>query len=399
MKSFALYFHGGSGNRGCEAIVRTTSAMIRKNFDKSAINLYSFRTQEDEQLCPDFADNVYDMSTDSRANVCSSVKDKLMLKLLNLSSYKKSDEFYFGKYFDANLPLDEDVFISIGGDNYCYGDNTSFNAFNKLLKKKGKKTVLWGCSVDEGSFSDYTLEDLRRYDSIFVRETMSEKLFHEHGIKENVFLHPDPAFTLPVEKVSLPDNFKVKQTVGINISPLIMKYESSDNEGSGFASVKKLCEYILEKTPYDIAFIPHVYWESSCDLEPLNELQKLFSDSSRTVIFDKPLSAPQLKGVISQCCFYIGARTHSTIAAYSTCVPTLVLGYSIKSKGIATDLFGSYDGFVIPIQSIKDTNSLADGFENMMKNENKIKTVLETKMPSYISQAFDAGKKLYSIYH
>ena len=51
--------------------------------------------------------------------------------------------------------------------------------------------------------------------------------------------------------------------------------------------------------------------------------------------------------MISQCRFFIGSRTHSVIAAYSSGVPTLALGYSIKSKGIAQDIFGEYETYAV----------------------------------------------------
>lgn len=70
----------------------------------------------------------------------------------------------------------------------------------------------------------------------------------------------------------------------------------------------------------------------------------------------------QLKGYISRCRFFIGARTHATIAAYSTFVPTLVLGYSIKSRGIATDLFGSDENYVISIQDLLNEEDLYQAF-------------------------------------
>ncbi|MFR4670990.1 MAG: hypothetical protein ACLT69_14285 [Intestinibacter bartlettii] len=56
-----------------------------------------------------------------------------------------------------------------------------------------------------------------------------------------------------------------------------------------------------------------------------------------------------IKGYISRCRLY-RARTHATIAAYSTCVPTLVIGYSVKAKGIAKDIFGTYENYVLPVQ-------------------------------------------------
>ncbi len=51
-------------------------------------------------------------------------------------------------------------------------------------------------------------------------------------------------------------------------------------------------------------------------------------------------------------------RTHATIAAYSTGVPTLVVGYSVKARGIARDLFGTEDGYVLPVQQLKESDEL-----------------------------------------
>lgn len=41
-----------------------------------------------------------------------------------------------------------------------------------------------------------------------------------------------------------------------------------------------------------------------------------------------------LKGYISRCRFLVAARTHASIAAYSTGVPALVAGYSVKARGL-----------------------------------------------------------------
>ena len=104
------------------------------------------------------------------------------------------------------------------------------------------------------------------------------------------------------------------------------------------------------------------------------------------------MDCKELKNIISQCRFFIGARTHATIAAYSTCVPTLVCGYSVKAKGIAKDLFGSYENYVIPVQTINNEKQLIDAFLWMEKNEESIRDRLETIMPDYIDKAYEAGK-------
>lgn len=81
----------------------------------------------------------------------------------------------------------------------------------------------------------------------------------------------------------------------------------------------------------------------------------------------------QQKYIISQCSYFIGARTHATIAAYSTCVPTLVVGYSVKAKGIAKDLFGTYENYVIPVQELKEQSDLLNSFLWLRKTVKELK--------------------------
>ena len=78
--------------------------------------------------------------------------------------------------------------------------------------------------------------------------------------------------------------------------------------------------------------------------------------------------------------FFIGARTHATIAAYSTGVPTMVLGYSVKSKGIAKDIFGE-EKLVLGIDEISDAGKLIAKFEEMKNEEDSIKEILKNKIP------------------
>ena len=87
-------------------------------------------------------------------------------------------------------------------------------------------------------------------------------------------------------------------------------------------------------------------------------------------------SCTELKYLISNCRFFLGARTHATIAAYSTGVPTLVLGYSVKSRGIARDLFGTEEGYVLPVQKLTRPEELTEAFLRLMDQEERIRRVL-----------------------
>lgn len=397
MNSFSMYFHGGSGNRGCEAIVRSTAVMLKNTFGKSFVSLYSLAPEQDMDEGLSDVDRIVGVSYDRDSLVRRiSAVDKIRIKLYSQISDKKADEYYFS-LFNRELPLsDGGLFLSVGGDNYCYGENSSMTAFNKTLKALGKKTVLWGCSLDSNVFTDYNTADLRTYDAIFARETGTFKLLKERDFSK-VFLFPDPAFTLKTEYLPLPEGFVEKKTIGVNASPLIFRYESEDSRGIGIKAYERLIEYIVGKTEYNIALIPHVYWQSCSDLLPLSELYEKYRQTGRVVFIDKELTAPQIKGYIARCKAFVGARTHSTIAAYSSCVPTLVLGYSMKSKGIAEDLFGTSEGFVVPVGELKDENALAVQLDAILKNCGEIEERLQKLMPAYQSKAAGAVAKLYEL--
>lgn len=102
----------------------------------------------------------------------------------------------------------------------------------------------------------------------------------------------------------------------------------------------------------------------------------------------------QLKYIISQCRFFVGARTHATIAAYSTYVPTLVVGYSTKSIGIARDLFGTDENYVIPVQKLQNENDLKRRFLWMLEHEKEEQNMLINAIPEYKKTAEIAKKYL-----
>src|SRR5690606_14821725 len=105
----------------------------------------------------------------------------------------------------------------------------------------------------------------------------------------------------------------------------------------------------------------HVVWTYNNDLETLNEIYQKFNDTGRVVLIGDH-NCMELKGFIARCRMFIGARTHATIAAYSSMVPTLVVGYSVKARGIAIDIFGTNENYVIPVQSLKEETDLTNAF-------------------------------------
>ena len=107
---------------------------------------------------------------------------------------------------------------------------------------------------------------------------------------------------------------------------------------------------------------------------------------------DPAYNAGQLKYVISKCRMLVAARTHASIAAYSSGVPALVLGYSVKARGIARDLFGSEDGLVVPAGELQSAEKLIEAFCAFEKREDELRRRLEDVLPDFIGRARIAGE-------
>ena len=379
-----LYMHTGSGNHGCEALARTTTKLVRDNLN-SDVYLWSNTVSEEYKYgVSEIVDKV--IATDE-------INKKSVSGLMSYFRYKVlKEESALHNSFIKNTFKDS-VAISIGGDNYCYPWSAKNGVeLDKEIRRYCKKNVFWGCSIEEEFMTEEVVEDLKGFDLITVRESLSYDVLKNHGI--DAVQVADPAFLLDKKELPLPEGFLEGNTVGINVSPLINDYESENS--IAYQNYIKLIDYIISQTDMNVCLIPHVVWEYNNDLKPLESLFSIYEDSGRVVLI-KDHNCEKLKGYISRCRFFVGARTHATIAAYSTCVPTLVVGYSIKSKGIAKDLFGTYEKYVVPVQDMKRADDLQNSFSHIYEHEKEIKDTLKRVMPEYLEKSKSAVKELRKV--
>ncbi len=375
-KTYVLYAHDGSGNHGCEALVRSTCKLI--GADKDHAVLMSTRPEEDKKYGLSEICTVLD-KTEKRP--LDRTKPAFFKAYYNLKIKKNYTpiEFYESKV--ADFVKKGDVALSIGGDTYCYGSFMPLFKAHEMYKYGGLKTVYWGCSIEPELLENPDIaNDIRNFDLITARETTSYEALKK--VNPNTVLVCDSAFLLPANNVSFPENVK-NDVVGINASPLIEECE----EGKGVVreNYEKLIEYILNNTDMSVALIPHVVWEAVDDRKILSEFYEKYKNTNRVFLIED-CPCEDLKGYISKCRFFIGARTHSTIAAYSSSIPTLVVGYSVKARGIAKDLFGTWENYVLPAQEIKETNELTNAFMWLQENESNTKKRLNDILPEYKSR-------------
>ncbi|UJF28772.1 polysaccharide pyruvyl transferase family protein [Kaistella sp. 97-N-M2] len=380
-----MFFHAGSKNRGCEAIVRTAAQLLKSDEPVTELALCSGDPASD-RLIPNIdvlhLDKQGMLDRYSLRGLISALKVKLF----------KDESLAYQKIHESIIKLipHYDLFLSIGGDNYCYGEQPGIYEIDRQIKKAGKKLVLWGASIGEEDLSEQKLADLKNFDLILARESLTEKVLKNAGLI-NVALVADGAFLMEKTELSLPQIWKGGNTIGFNFSPLVSK-KNPASKGAAFA----LISHILGTTDFTICFLPHVTLSGNDDHEILNEFYEKFKDSKRVILLPSTLNATEYKGYIARMKFFIGARTHATIAAYSCLVPTMVLGYSVKSKGIAKDIFGE-EKLVLDLSEISDAEKLIAKFEEMKREELQLKETLKNRIPEIKKRAARAGEYLLDL--
>jgi len=375
MRTIYLCGHTGSENRGCEAIVRATTDILRQ-LGQEEICLMSFAPEQDSAL------NV-EVLPYPRKTMPQRAASLFMRKLLGNGVYGQ-------RFLHRELltrVISGDMLFNIGGDTYCYGTPYISYALNEQAEKAGIPTVFWGCSVDERVLTDRTMQrDLNRYSYIVARERLSyERLRVCVEDPAKVYLACDPAFLLQPEETALPAGFFPRNTVGINLSPLVLE------GGRVEENIRYLINHILAQTDMNVCLVPHV------GVQDIPVLRKIFTDyreNARVCMVEERLNCCQLKYIISRCRFFIGARTHAVIGAYSSYVPALALSYSDKSVAIARDVLGR-DALAMRWQDLEQPERLWERFSQvLMAEEQEILQRYGAVLPGYREQIYQVVEKI-----
>ena len=384
-----FYGHGGSGNRGCEAIVKTSISILRNSDILNKIILATLDKNADigAGLTPD--DYIINRFLKSRS--MESYYSAFCTKFLKRPDVAARIMYKnLLRYLEDNKNCE--LSFSIGGDNYCTENPAWLYLINDKIDRNGGRRILWGCSVESKTINEKMKQDLSKYCLITTRESITYNALINKGLDNSkVKLYPDPAFILETDCSQSGEQF-FDNIIGINLSPVVTGLEKKDSITK--RNYYKLISYILANTDANIALIPHVVIEGNNDYDAMLPLYNEFKDTGRVRIVGGTYTVSEYKGIISRFRMFIGARTHATISAYSTCVPTLAVGYSVKARGIARDIFGSEENMVIPVQSLEHEDDLVKAFKYIQENEEAIRKHLQDFMPSYIVKAWLAGEEV-----
>jgi polysaccharide pyruvyl transferase WcaK-like protein len=397
-----IYFTGQNnfGNRGCEALVRSSVATLREQIPDAHFLVPSIDPVRDAAQWPDAAAQGVEFVPSPKVPARYVWRDRLCRRLPFLKSLAWPS---LAGQPDLEPYLQRaDIVISIGGDNISldYGLESLFffvGVAERALEL-GKQVALWGASV--GPFSSEPRVErqlaahLRKLDLVSIRESHSVAYLKSIGVAANVVPVADSAFALERQPVNLAPFWPAEGeegVLGLNVSPLIEKtYARSGRPGSVAQETVAFINWILAHTKLSVLLVPHV---APLDGAPGNNdeiyldtiREQVLNGNDRVRIVPSGLNACQLKEIIAHCSLFIGARTHATIAAMSTGVPTVSIAYSVKARGLNRDLFG-HERYVLPTNDVS-TETLQSHLAILRNEQDAIRALLSERLPEWKSKA------------
>lgn len=205
---------------------------------------------------------------------------------------------------------------------YCILPQTIGPFKDPKIREQAKRGIEYASCV--------MVRDKQSYD--YVKELLPEK-----EVTEII----DVAFFMPFKRKTFD---KSRVHVGLNISALLWHGGYTRNNQFGLKTdypslVRDIIKYFLAQDGITLHLIPHVVgadrgvendYAVSFDLcEEFNTPNLVLSP-----LFLDPISA---KNYIAGMDFFMGARMHSTIAAFSSGVPVVPMAYSRKFNGLFSD--------------------------------------------------------------
>lgn len=405
MTTIYLIGQNNFGNRGCEALVRSTVTLLRQHLDQPHILVPSLDIARDAAQWPNAASEGVEFvpfPTMPRRYV----NWNRLCSRLPFLTHVRWPSLPLEAPLDGHLAA-ADAVLSIGGDMFSldYGLDSPF--FNLGIAERalglGKPVVLWGASV--GPFTDMPgvekqmVAHFKRLPLITVRDSHTLAYLKGLGVASNVLPVTDSAFVMkpqPVDEAPFwPHGADI---LGLNMSPLV---EEVRRKGGGTTTILQetlaFVREVLRSSSLGVLLVPHVAplngSPRNSDEHYLAQIITALGDTSgRVRCVPSGFNAAQLKYVISKCRYFIGARTHATIAAFSTGVPTISIAYSVKARGINRDLFG-HERYVLDTRVVTAL-TLSASLALLVQEEDDIRQMLQTRLPVLREHAAGGAKAL-----
>lgn len=189
------------------------------------------------------------------------------------------------------------------------------------------------------------------------------------------------------------DTLKAKKAlgilVGLNVSGLLYMGGYTRNNMFGLSLdyvqlMSALITLLGERLKCQVLLVPHVFGDEQGSETDTIACRQVMADlreknDGRLHFIDREFDHHQVKYIIGQCDFFIGARMHACIAALSQCVPAVGLAYSRKFAGVLNSVGGG--ACVVDLRCVNQDQTLAI-VNDAFSDRDRLRSQLQERMPA-----------------
>ena len=241
---------------------------------------------------------------------------------------------------------------------------------------------------------------LKHVDYIVCRGKQSFDYTNQYLKKENVYNLPDTAFCLKPADERITDDLlgalQVKRNEYIAVGPSFVMRDYLE-KGVYAQIFAETINKLNEQNNMPFVFVPHSWKHSeklgvdsvNDDYTVCRDIVWLLNQDVKYSIVDHEMSAREFKSIIGNAYLTIGSRYHFLIAALSSGVPSMALGWSHKYK----ELFGEFqvEEYVLEYKNMALENVLLLA-KQLLNNRDELFAKINILLPSVKAQSAENEK-------
>lgn len=379
-----------NGNRGCVALSITMMSLIDEVMNNADVQYRLFLpdSQFGDQKKHEYKINNEVISFED----CSypkglSFKEEVKIQLKSLFKGGNKTKQIFKK---------SGFILDIGqGDSFAdiYGEYRFklIDRIHVLARRYNKPYCILPQTI--GPFKD---EAIREKALVSIRKAQicmaRDKQSYDYVIKnvpeqKNIKEYIDVAFFMPYKRLEQDKEFI---HVGLNISALLWHGGYTRDNQFGLKCdyqkvVKGIIDYFLAQPKTKLHLIPHVVSSERTvenDYAVSYDLWKGYNNPN-LILAPLALSPIDIKDYISGMDFFLGARMHATIGAFSSGVPVVPMAYSRKFNGLFNDTL-QYDAMAD--LKVQDTGEIIAVIKEAFNERTELKETIKQRMNGVVAE-------------
>ncbi len=241
---------------------------------------------------------------------------------------------------------------------------------------------------------------MNRATLVVTRDAPSTAFLKDLGVKADMIEATDVAMGLPYDTPAPRTDGKIR--VGLNVSGLMFSGGYTQDNQFGLKSdyptlIRQIITWFAARDDVELHLVGHVQSRE----QPLEDDHRvgeaLAQEFPGTIVSPWFTSPSEAKSYIADMDFFMGARMHATIAAFSSGVPVIPMAYSRKFAGVFGTLGYTHVADCKAETADEILTRITEGFENRAQLKTEVAeamTRVNARLDTYVSRAAEAIRQV-----